>query len=362
MRCSSLGRSCRLALPAGLLAVALAAAAGAAEYKRNETYAYTATPLTSLEVRNPSGLVEIIGEEREDLHLDVLYRIRGRGDEQAADLMKRLGIAVIPDAERSGRVEIEPVLDGEPLFSRNAKPPRGYEVRVDLQLHVPRGVHVEAAVTSGRLEARDLAGGAVLGATSGDLKGRRLAGELVFNLTSGDVDLEELRGPLEIAVTSGDLRLASHEGDATITCFSGDVDLSAVSGDLAVSSISGSILVAGVGGRLRANTTSGDIRVRDVDGSVWLRTSSGFLELLDAGRPGQSLDLASSSGDIHVTLRDTASLRVSVTTAIGAIRCRLPLEIETIARKKLVGVLGGGKQEARIETASGDIRILGTED
>lgn len=358
MRCSSLGRPLGLALLVG----ALAATAGAGEYKRNETRTYSAAPLTSLEVRNPSGRVEMIGEDREDLHLDVLYRVRGRSGDQAMDLMGQLGVEIAPDEDRAGRVLVRPLLDGKPLFSRGAKLPRGYSVRVDLQLRVPRRVAVEAAVTSGLLEAQDLAGGAVLGATSGDVRARRLSGEMVINLTSGYLDLQELRGPLTISVTSGGMRLADHEGDAEITCFSGDAELNDITGNLTVSSISGSIAVNDVTGRLRANTTSGDIRVTRAESSVWLRTSSGFLELLDAGREGQSIDLASSSGDIHVTLRKTASLRVDVTTAIGAIRCRLPLEIETIARKRLVGVLGGGKEDARIETASGDIRILGTED
>jgi len=358
MRCSRLGRALALALLAG----ALAAAAGAGEFKRNETRSFSVTPLASLEIRNPSGLVEVIGEDREDLHLDVLYRVRGRDAERAMALMELLGVSMAADEERADRVLVVPTLEERPLFSRDATPPRGYSVRVDLKLRVPRDVAVEAAVTSGRLEARDLAGGAVLGATSGEVQAERLSGTLIFNLTSGDLDLKDLRGPLEIAITSGALRLEDHEGDALITCFGGDMDLRDIAGDLTVSSISGSITVNDVTGRLRANTTSGDISIRRAEGSVWLRTSSGSLEVFDAGREGQSLDLASSSGDIHVTLRETASLRVDVTTAIGAIRCRLPLEIETITRKRLIGVLGGGKEDARIETASGDIRILGTED
>jgi len=129
----------------------------------------------------------------------------------------------------------------------------------------------------------------------------------------GDDDYEahlKIRVPqksqLEVSLVSADLRLAGVAGTAHLQTVSGEINGDGGGGDLEVASVSGDIHLSARGSHSgRFKTVSGDLVISGVDGDVQLSTVSGDARLT-LGTLSRA-QLSSVSGDVNVTANGLAA-------------------------------------------------------
>lgn len=95
---------------------------------------------------------------------------------------------------------------------------------------------------------------------------------------------------------------------------------------LDLKSVNGGISVAGVTGDLRLKTTNGGINLADVGGKVNGHTTNGgiSLSLAGAGWTGDSCELETTNGGIHIEAPERYGARIVATTTNGGLKSDFP--------------------------------------
>jgi hypothetical protein len=161
----------------------------------------------------------------------------------------------------------------------------------DYVVHVPHGVSVSAASSSGDVSVRDVTGDVRLHASSGDV-------------TVGGVD-----GDVDVALSSGNLRVDDVHGRVSARTSSGDITMTGLRS-----------------AEVNTKASSGDIRLEfaEAPGSVNVRASSGDVDLAVPGRDPYHVQVDTSSGDqnVDVVQDPFASRSIVVDLSSGDVRIR----------------------------------------
>jgi hypothetical protein len=165
-----------------------------------------------------------------------------------------------------------------------------------LELVVPATVRVDLSTSSGTLTA------------VGEYTGTRL---LRLRTASGDLELAGWAGEIEARTTSGDIRIKASK---TIT-------------NLLARTASGDIDLSGGIRALRCDTSSGSIHADGLLGSVGIVTTTGsVVARFDALAPGDTVSVATVSGQVRLTLPPAASPSGELACPACEIRSAFPGE------------------------------------
>lgn len=107
---------------------------------------------------------------------------------------------------------------------------------------------------------------------------------------------------------------------------------------------------------LIANTTSGDVACHEAGGAVRVETVSGEVRV-GLTQPLRRAELSSTSGDITAALLGQLGCTLAMRTASGTIDVDLPLQMKTVSRREVTGVVRDGTAPVTLRTTSGNISI-----
>ncbi|MDH3495148.1 MAG: DUF4097 domain-containing protein [Gemmatimonadota bacterium] len=228
---------------------------------------------------------------------------------------------------------------GREVEIRDAGP--GLDAHADIRILVPRGRQIAVYLAVGRMDATGLAGDVLLdgGATA--------------------VTVARSSGTIRVDVGSGSVRSSDTEGELDVDTGSGSVDVTGHTGRmLRLDTGSGSVSLQGVRvEELNVDTGSGDVTGSNVTAkTVLVDTGSGSVDLAFAGPPGD-LAVDTGSGDVTLGLPAGFGARVELETSSGGIELDFPLTMQRWERDHVVGTIGSGGGQMKIETGSGDIRL-----
>lgn len=221
-----------------------------------------------------------------------------------------------------------------------------------------------------------------IGTTSGDISAQKLTGsDIVLKSSSGDTEIQSITGENITAETvSGKIRIKmingengffkSSSGDLSIdeVNFSGKFEANTVSGDFSINRLeckegkfdasSGDIeLKEIIAGKIKSEAVSGTIKVKMVNGSAELKTSSGDINA-EFEKNFESIKAQSASGDICLTIPSDSEFALDAKTVSGVIKCKdFPVSIISSGDRELVGNVGSGRSELKVNTTSGNILI-----
>jgi DUF4097 and DUF4098 domain-containing protein YvlB len=312
---------------------------------REETLSLPAGGLERLILSNGSGLLECVAEDRENIHVELVFKVKSRKRDKAQRLLEESSLSVSREA-------------GELRLAPDASSSR---VNVEMLVRLPFGLEVNAEVGSGDLYVRDLRGPLYLEAGSGRIDGRDLVGDVKVKLGSGEISLRDVKGAVRIQAGSGDIKL-KRIVSCELKASSGNVEINSVLGLCRVKTNSGDVYIRKVAGPTEIETGSGDIEASGLMDRVRSESNSGDQEISGLGRPGQNLRIRSSSGDLDLSFLIGASYALELETTSGDVDFRLPIALHEVTRRRLEGSIGEASDRARIETSSGDIRICATEE
>jgi hypothetical protein len=223
-----------------------------------------------LEVRIPSGRIDVMAEDRADTIVEV------DGTRNPEDV--RVECRDRPDGR--ARVTIE------------------YRRKLSFGWPSGSGIHIRIWAPAGCDVAADTG--------SADLLATGAVGRLDFRSGSGDLRFDQALGGVVAKMASGDVHGHRVAGDASVSTASGDVELEVVEGSMHGRTASGDIQIGTAGGSVNASSASGDILIESVvAGTVEARTMSGDISVAVAPGTHVWLDLTSASGEARSDLEPT---------------------------------------------------------
>jgi hypothetical protein len=221
-------------------------------------------PIKRLAIENPLGDVRIEGYDGSALQIETHKQAP---DEDSLD---RLHISLVPNPD--GTVAIKTTADP----AKELRPVARSAVRVDIVIRAPRDARVEAMVSSGLLELRNMDAGGDLDTASGPISVRNVQGEVLTHSVSGMTRLSQVFGSVDAQTLSS------------------DVDLDTIRGDRLVASVH------------RGRIAGRRVRVRDVQ----LTTTEGHIVLEAEAALRGRLVVSSFKGDVDVQLRHRGNVLV----------------------------------------------------
>ncbi len=316
--------------------------------------------ITGLVVQNPRGVVEIRPSDDGRIHVTAL-KLSTATDRARAERFSQLTrvetateggrfvVRVRYPQNQAIRVDFWRFLKGEFDFP-------GVEVR--LGITVPPALAAELESASGDLRTYDLSGRQSLRSASGDIEVRGASAPVTISTTSGEVVGSGL-GRARVRSVSGGVTLDGLRGAIDVQTTSGDIEARGVGDSLAVGTVSGDISVDRAPRGMDAGTTSGDIEVQGTaEGVVRLRSTSGEVRL-GVARGLRRADVTTVSGDIQLRLAEGLGCDLTLESASGSLDTSVPLQIRTVARHQMSGVVRGGGPPVVLHSASGDIAVSG---
>ena len=201
---------------------------------------------------------------------------------------------------------------------------------------------------------------------------------IVIRHAAGEARITTVDADLSVEVLSSDITAERTRGHLSLDTGSGSVSVTDAQGDLNLDTGSGSVTIAGVRGEtLRMDTGSGSIQGSDIDvGELKADVGSGGVRLqrvrasrvdVDAGSGGTELELLANierlkvdagSGGVTVRLPASTGANVDIETGSGGIDTDFAVQVTRFEQRHMVGTIGNGRGQIRIESGSGHVRLL----
>ena len=295
-----------------------AADAGGLVEKATLTVAPGKRPIRAVSIDNPLGDVRIEGHDGTSVQIE---SVKHAPD---TDTLQRLRVTLVPDPDGTVRLT-------STLGDARERPPAALgTIRIDLVVRVPRAAKVEGRVGRGRLEARNLDGGADLDAGAGAIVVANVAGGVLARSVDGNQHFAQVFGNLDAHAVDAELELETVRGQTLeAQVYKGAIAghglasrrmrLTAIHGDITVATEAqpgGSIVVSSVDGSVNVTVHSpGRVRVKARAGGTltlagttpagdgWIQQQFG------AGRATGAIQLQSRFGDVSFSLIDDAATR-----------------------------------------------------
>ena len=250
---------------------------------------------------------------------------------------------------RGSRSEINVSEDGTFGWSRNGITRRvrvsgseGVDAYADIVVRVPKGAEVGVWLGVGQVTLRNV------------------DGTIAVDVSAADVTASGMRGRLSMDTGSGDVRVTDAEGSVTVDAGSGSFTLENIRGDeLLVDGGSGDVTGRGVRVRKAVfDLGSGDTRLADVSADdLVVDTGSGNVDLALTSTV-RTMMLDTGSGDVTLRVPPSFGATLEMDTGSGDLDVELPMTVTRRSRTSLIGTIGDGKGRVRVDTGSGDVRIL----
>jgi hypothetical protein len=245
----------------------------------------------ALRIDHANGTTRVAGEDREDIEITMHKTARAESEEEARRLLREIRLET---REEGGNLTLEFEIPGR--WNRRGK--------VDVELRVPRGVHVDILASNGKV--------CVQGMRSG----------VRCKSANGTIRIDDVVG--DISVATSNAKVKTH-----CTC-----------------------------GRLRARSSNGPIELEEHRGSVDASTSNGMIhcELDEVGREG--VMLATSNGRISLDLPDEVDGDVDIRVDNGVIRTQRRFgDASSESSGRVKGTLGRGGVPIRLRASNGMISL-----
>lgn len=259
---------------------------------------------------------------------DILYG-RGTGRSSTDLRVRDDGTFSDGDRDRGRRVRVRNYGDG-------------IEAWADLVVTVPTGRRLAVRLAVGEVTVANV------------------NGDLVVDVHAADVTAERTTGTLNIDTGSGDITVRQADGEVTLDTGSGDISATGVRGRvLSLDTGSGNVTLAQADVTdISIDTGSGDVDATAVRArTVIVDTGSGnvALRLLT---DVDSVEIDTGSGDVTVTVPAELGAALEIDTSSGEIDLGFAIEVRQVERDHVVGRIGNGVGLMRLDTASGDVRLL----
>lgn len=230
--------------------------------------------------------------------------------------------AVRVRAELSSRQSLDVVPSGSTLRVR-PRTDRGGPRRANLEIDVPEWMDVRVHGNQVDVTVRG---------TEGEINVETIGGDIVVDGGAGLINLRSIQGDVEARNVRGRIDVTSVNEDITLTDIDGDIHVQATNGDVTMRGIRSAAT--------RATTVNGDV---SYEGDI---------------RNGGRYVFSTHNGDVLVTVPESASATVSVSTYHGEFQSEFPVRLTGTTRdRQFKFTLGAGSAGIELESFNGEILL-----
>ncbi len=179
-----------------------------------------------------------------------------------------------------------------------------------------------------------------------------------------EVSIDGTKAPVKVQTLEGDITLRGGAETVNLSTVNGRIKVVGARGRIELHAVSEGITVSDVaGGDLVVESVSGDIDLRRVDAkSVDAQTISGEViyegRIVDAG----SYSFLTHSGDVTLAIAEATNASLTVVTGNGEVSSSFTLKAERAGRRRSTYRMGNGSANVEIETFSGDVELIRSEE
>ena len=259
---------------------------------------------------------------------------------------------------------------------------QGGDVRVDLEVHVPKQASITARSSHGGVQVAGLAGSVTAAAQRGDLDIRNIGGDVSAQLERGDAHIIGARGDVKLSGRGGTIEVADVKGEAVVQGeYYGPIRIAKAGKgarflsrrtDLTVSQLSGRIEtgsgrleISDAPGNLSLVTRKFDIVLDNVTGRVSIEDRDGNVELRFRQPPREDIAIKDETGNIELVLPPQASFEVHAESRKGDVDSEFNdaalKKVEEGGSSKLDGQHGAKGPTISLRTSYGTIRLRKSE-
>ncbi len=157
---------------------------------------------------------------------------------------------------------------------------------------------------------------------------------------NGDIEVSSVQGKVVLENLSGSTRGEYIFGPISLIQPTGDVDLNWIEGDI------------------KLKSTSSKISIIQVRGAIDLATAAGTVNVQTELDSPKEYFVETTSGSITFGIPVSSSGRLKVETDGGEIRTEVPVTIESISRKRLLGKIGEGGPKISLSSGTGNVDVV----
>jgi DUF4097 and DUF4098 domain-containing protein YvlB len=126
---------------------------------------------------------------------------------------------------------------------------------------------------------------------------------------------------------------------------------------LSLRSVSGDLDLDGAPRGLIAGTSSGTIDARGIAHYAEISAASGDVEV-ELVHPLERVEITTVTGRISGRIAEDVKCRLDLRTSSGDLEVMIPMQLKSVSRREVVGVVGGGKAPVVLQTSAGDIELM----
>jgi len=324
-----------------------------------------ATGVTMLVLDNLRGNVTVNGSDSTNYSAEGHKSVKGFNKAEAD--------------QTDGKTQVRFVRDGTQLIvrtdERSAIDTR--RLSTDMEIHVPRGVSVEARGRSGDLTLNSLGGMLDVQSDRGDIRLSDIGGNArVVVAHSGLVRAADLKSNLNVEGHGGDVQLENIAGQVTVTgSYSGTLEFKNLAQPLHFQSDRTELRIAQVAGTftmdlgdirashlvgpVKMKTRSRDVHVEDFTDTMDLEIERGDIDLTPGKLPLARIDVRSKNGNVDLTLPERAEFDLHANTGQGDVHndYGTAVRAENEGRSGTLRSVVGRGSAINISTARGTISV-----
>lgn len=182
-------------------------------------------------------------------------------------------------------------------------------------------------------------------------------GEIQTQSGEGGVIIDQVNGKVSVRSSAGDVRLGSVEGPVDLAVTDGSTYGELLFGPVTVRQPSGTVDLQWVQGDIRIKSTSAAIKIRQENGSLDLSNNTGSIEVQTNLDSEQDYFVETQSGDIELSVPQSASGTLDIRSQAGSIRTDVPVTITAMSKQQLKGAFGSGGVKISLVSTSGDVTV-----
>ena len=166
--------------------------------------------------------------------------------------------------------------------------------------------------------------------------------------TSIDITINGVATNISLSSIEGKVDIENQEGTTKGEFLFGPITVRQPSGIVSLQWIEGDIRVKTATARIEVNQVRGALDVTSLTGDVYVRTE------LDSPR---NFFVHSSSGNIRFTIPEMSSGKLHIESDAGDIKTDVPISIESVSNYQVVGEFGRGGPSINISSSTGDVHV-----
>jgi DUF4097 and DUF4098 domain-containing protein YvlB len=175
-----------------------------------------------------------------------------------------------------------------------------------------------------------------------------------------DVKVQGCLAPISVETVEGDVDVGGGDGLVSLRSVQGSVAVRGAKGRISVNSVNEDVEVARSTGDITAETVNGEITLDLVDAAtVDANTVNGDISYNGPIRNGGRYAFSTHNGDVTLTVAESASASVAVSTFNGDFESEFPVPLSGTRKGKGFNfTLGSGSAQVTLESFQGTIQLI----